>query len=247
MSNLSVSQSGLICSIAPRSESLTSTDNCPHNAALTSLTPASPGARDRESGQHERQAPPINLLLNDLGNMFVLTLPDINELYLVIDKGGAALCTQLMLVIGVAILAVISALIGDSNSPMPPPVGGILDTPIVTFLSRIPVDLSLWIDINVNLCTLASSIAIRARCAGGLLQQHAPPSRPDSNPLNHDKLPGEVIDIVFVNQLITSLTPLMLISCSDLFIFKLIQVLSWTCLTKYHLIQVYQDPSEKTT
>ena len=35
---------------------------------------------------------------------------------------------------------------GDSKSPMPPPVGGILDTPIVTFHSRIPEDLSLRID-----------------------------------------------------------------------------------------------------
>ena len=252
MSNLSVSQSGLIRSIRPRSESLASTDNCPHNAPLTSLTPASPGAWDRESGQHERYTPhtnfPTHSFFNNLGDVFIfLILPDINELNIVIDGGEVTQFTQLMFVICLAILAVISALIGDSNSPMPPPVGGILDTPIVTFLSRTPVDLSLWIDFNVYLCTLASSIAIRARSAGGLLHQHAPPTRPDSNLLNHDKLTREVIDIVFVNQLIASLTPQMLISCSDLFIYLLIQVLSWTCLTKYHLIPINQDSSEKTT
>ena len=240
VSNPSVSQSGLIHSIrAARSESLTSAYNCPHNAAMTSLTPAPPCAWDRESCQHERHrshsdflSTTILLVSGEIGVLFFnMILTDIDELYVVIG-----------MVTNLACMAVISALIGDSNSPMPPPVGGILDTPIATFLSRIPVALSLWI--NHHLCTLACSLTIRAGCAGGLLHQNQPPPRPDSNPLNHDKLSREVIDIVFVNQLITSLTPRMLISFSDLFIYLLIQVY-WIC-TKYHLSQVYKDSSEKT-
>ena len=247
-----------VTSMTARSESVLSADNCPINTPLTSpVTPPCLGIG--ESSQHQGWGTPypchtdLGLLEATLSHSLLcrdVASVGIHSEFPIIGPRHShthPINNVLANVDPLDIKGVINTLIGDSNSPMPSPVGGILDTPIVTFLSRIPVDLSLWININVNLCTLASSIAIRARCAGGLLQQHTPPSRPDSNPLNHDKLPGEVIDIVFEDQLITSLTPLMLISCSDLFIFKLIQVLSWTCLTKYHLIQICQDSSEKTS
>ena len=98
------------------------------------------------------------------------------------------------------------SLIGDSNSPMPSPVGGILDTPIVTFLSRIPVDLSLWIN-DYDLVTLSTwSTGLRVNADSAAV-------RTNPNWFNHsDKRHAldltDVIDKLFGYQLISLLSPI---------------------------------------
>ena len=155
VSNWWVGRVSVTSLMAAWSKSILSADNCPINTPLTpSLTSPSPGIG--ESSQHQGQGTPClyhtsllevtwshSLLSRDVASVgihseFPIIGPrhshthPINYIFTNVDP------FDIEVVKGVT-------LIGDSNSPMPPPVGGILDTPCATFHSRIPVDLSLWI------------------------------------------------------------------------------------------------------
>ena len=96
---------------------------------------------------------------------------------------------------------------GDSNSPMPSPVGGILDTPIVTFHSRIPEDLSLRID-DTLYSRDDTFLTLSARCPGPRLQIDEAPFWTNSNWLRflshgRRRVKTPVIDKLILTKLLT--------------------------------------------
>ena len=110
------------------------------------------------------------------------------------------------------------SLIGGSNSPMPSPVGGILDTPIVTFHSRIPEDLSLRIS-STN-----TGLTVSAGCPGlrVYVDQSAPWSH--SEILYHDELSTEVVTDRLLAHELTCLIQIEMFIFDHAMLFLLCQV-----------------------
>ena len=105
------------------------------------------------------------------------------------------------------ILTLTISVIGDSNSPRQSPVGGILDTPIVTFHSRIPEDLSLRID--KTWCSRDDTfLTLSAGCSGPRLQIYEAPLGTNSDMLgllSHDwrRVKTLVIDKLILTKLMS--------------------------------------------
>ena len=226
-----------VTSMTARSESVLSADNCPINTPLTSpVTPPCPGIG--ESSQHQGWGTPCpchtdlglaeaailhSLLCRDVASVGIHSeFPNIGYRHSHTHSINHVLAN----VDPLDIKGVINTLIGDSNSPMPSPVGGILDTPCATFRSRIPVGLSLWIVYNIEhmltelngLSGLSDLILLSARGPRHWVNLESAAPGADSKLLrllspHHGERQEQidVIDTLFVIELICLLTPLPLI------------------------------------
>ena len=188
--------------VLTRSESVSGTDNGPSDTLLTSQSDAPPCARTRESQQHLRWGSQpclwcdllcltTGLLTGLLTGLGCLGIPIICSWADIACVGlgcfGSAHSNIPISWVAHTTVLLDTAYSGDSNSPMPSLVGGILDTPIVTFHSRILKVLSLRISsYNTGLAVSAGSPGLR------VYVDHSAP-RSHSEIFNHDELSTEVV------------------------------------------------------
>ena len=213
------------------SQPVAGADNCPLDTPETLISDTPPSWRCENPCQHpgwgwgsQPYLHTINLLIGDIDDLVLVVVRTRSQSPYVsicgdddVVIGGLGGCGHVPTINATDSLWVIigglgglghapTSLIGDSNSPMPSPVGGILDTPIVTFLSRIPVDLSLWIN-DYDLVTLSTwSTGLRVNADSAAV-------RTNPNWFNHsDKRHAldltDVIDKLFGYQLISLLSPI---------------------------------------
>ena len=190
-----------LLSVLTRSEIISRTNDSPSDTSLTAQSDTPPSAGTRESQQHPRWGSQPRLRWGHTSLAISLPLCSstshaLNTSFpLVPECLGISNCSWGYISAGSALMVSVTYS-GDSNSPMPSPVGGILDTPIVTFLSRIPEDLSLWIS------SATTSLAVSARRPGLRVDVEHSALWSHSEIFHHDELSTEVvIDRLFVHEL----------------------------------------------
>ena len=182
-----------LLSVLTRSEMISRTNDSPFDTSLTAQSDTPPSAGTRESQHHPRWGSQPRLRWGHISLAIGLSLGYTACLTLTTSLPLGQECLGISNYSWVGYISSGSALLlyvtysGDSNLPMPSPVGGILDTPIVTSLSRIPEDLSLWIT------SAATSLAISARCPGLRADVEHSALRSHSEILHHDELSTEVV------------------------------------------------------